>query len=241
MTVSRRDFVKTAAATGAGLTLAVYFQGCGDGATAPDGALAPNAYLRLLPDGAAVVIVGRVEMGQGATTGLAMALAEELDCDWSRVSVEQAHPDKAFRNPLFWNLQVTGISTSIRQGWRPMREAGATARAMLVAAAASRWGVTAASCRTEGGRVHHDLTGRALEYGDLVTEAAALPVPREAPLKDPRDFRLIGRRLDRLDGESKVRGTTTFGWRRRTPRSWVSEVLRPASCVADPEDLRSRV
>ncbi|HOX20470.1 MAG TPA: xanthine dehydrogenase family protein molybdopterin-binding subunit [Gemmatimonadales bacterium] len=226
MTVSRRDFVKTAAATGAGLTLAVYFQGCGDGALSPDGALAPNAFLRLLPDGAAVVIVGRVEMGQGATTGLAMALAEELDCDWSRVSVEQAHPDKAFRNPLFWNLQVTGISTSIRQGWRPMREAGATARAMLVAAAASRWGVTAASCRTEGGRVHHDLTGRALEYGDLVSEAAALPVPREAPLKDPRDFRLVGKRLDRLDGEPKVRGTTTFGIDVRLPGMAYASVER---------------
>jgi len=226
VTVSRRDFVKTAAATGAGLTLAVYFQGCGDGALSPDGALAPNAFLRLLPDGAAVVIVGRVEMGQGATTGLAMALAEELDCDWSRVSVEQAHPDKAFRNPLFWNLQVTGISTSIRQGWRPMREAGATARAMLVAAAASRWGVTAASCRTEGGRVHHDLTGRALEYGDLVSEAAALPVPREAPLKDPRDFRLVGKRLDRLDGEPKVRGTTTFGIDVRLPGMAYASVER---------------
>ncbi len=226
MTVSRRDFVKTAAATGAGLTLAVYFQGCGDGAPAPDGALAPNAFLRLMPNGATTVIVGRVEMGQGATTGLAMALAEELDCDWSQVSVEQAHPDKAFRNPLFWNLQVTGISTSLRQGWRPMREAGATARAMLVAAAASRWGVTAASCRTEGGTVRHDATGRFLDYGALATEAAALPVPREAPLKDPRDFRLVGKRLDRLDAESKVRGTTTFGIDVRLPGMVYASVER---------------
>ncbi|HQR18416.1 MAG TPA: molybdopterin-dependent oxidoreductase, partial [Gemmatimonadales bacterium] len=205
MTVSRRDFVRAVAASGAGLTLAVYFHGCADGAHGPDGALAPNAFLRLMPDGSVTVIVGRVEMGQGATTGLAMILAEELDCDWHRVSVEQAHPDAAFRNPLFWNLQVTGISTSIRQGWRPVRVAGATARAMLVAAAAGRWGVTAASCRTDQGTVYHDPTGRSLEYGVLVAEAAALPVPREAPLKAPRDFRLVGRRLDRLDGEPKVR------------------------------------
>ena len=226
MTVSRRDFVKAAAATGVGLTLAVWFEGCGAGAPGPDGTLAPNAFRRITPDGAVTVIVGRVEMGQGATTGLAMILAEELDCDWSRVSVEQAHPDKAFRNPLFWNLQVTGISTSVRQGWRPMREAGAAARAMLVAAAASRWGVTAASCRTEGGAVHHDATRRSLDYGALAAEAAALPVPREAPLKDPRDFRLLGRRLDRLDGEAKVRGTTTYGIDVRLPGMAYASVER---------------
>jgi len=226
VSLSRRDFVKAAAATGAGLTLAVYFEGCRDVAEAPEGGFAPNAFLRLLPDGTVTVIVGRVEMGQGATTGLAMALAEELDCDWSRVSVEQAHPGKAFRNALFWNLQVTGISTSVRQGWRPMREAGAAARAMLVAAAASRWGVTAASCRTEAGAVHHDATGQTLDYGALAAEAAALAVPREAPLKDPRDFRLIGRRLDRLDGEPKVRGTTTFGIDVRLPGMAYASVER---------------
>ena len=226
MTVSRRDFVQSVAAAGAGLTLAVYFQGCGPGADGADGALAPNAFLQLLPDGAAIVVVGRVEMGQGATTGLAMALAEELDCDWSRVSVQQAPPGRAFRNPLFWNLQVTGISTSIRQGWRPMREAGATGRAMLVAAAATRWGVTAASCRTEDGSVVHDPTGRTIEYGALVRDAAALPVPRGVRLKDPRDFRLIGRRLDRLDGPAKVRGTATFGIDVRLPGMVFASVER---------------
>ena len=127
-------------------------------------------------------------------------------------------------------LIVTGISTSLRQGWRPMREAGATARAMLVAAAASRWGVTAASCRTEGGTVRHDATGRVLDYGALATEAAALPVPREAPLKDPRDFRLVGKRLDRLDAESKVRGTTTFGIDVRLPGMVYASVERCPAC-----------
>ena len=186
----------------------------------------PNALLRLTPAGVVTVVVGRVEMGQGATTGLAMALAEELDCDWQRVVVEQAYPDKAFRNPLFWNLQVTGISTSLRQGWRPMREAGARARAMLVAAAATRWGVTVASCRTEAGMVYHDPTGRSLEYGALVAAAAEMPVPREAPLKDPREFRLIGRRLDRLDGEAKVRGSTTYGIDVRVPDMVYASVER---------------
>ncbi|HMU61825.1 MAG TPA: xanthine dehydrogenase family protein molybdopterin-binding subunit, partial [Gemmatimonadales bacterium] len=224
--VSRRDFVKAAAAVGTGLTLAVYFQGCGNGAPpAPDGVFAPDAFLRLSPDGTVTVVIGRSEMGQGPTTGLAMILADELDCDWNRVGFVQGPAAKAYYNPAL-QAQVTGGSTSIRTGWLPMREAGATARAMLVAAAAGRWGVPAASCSTAEGRVRNDTTGEELEYGALVADASALPVPKDVPLKDPKDFRIIGTSRDRLDNADKVRGVATFGIDVRLPGMAYASVER---------------
>ncbi len=224
--VTRRDFVKAAAAAGTGLTLAVYFQGCANGAPpAPDGVFAPDAFLRLSPDGTVTVVIGRSEMGQGPTTGLAMLLAEELDCDWARVGFMQGPAAKAYYNPAL-QAQVTGGSTSIRTGWLPMREAGATARAMLVAAAAGRWGVPAASCRTAAGMVHNDATGEELDYGTLVAEASALPVPKDVPLKDPKEFRIIGTSRDRLDNADKVRGVATFGIDVRLPGMVYASVER---------------
>jgi isoquinoline 1-oxidoreductase beta subunit len=223
---TRREFVKAAAATGAGLALAIYFQGCGTGAPdAPEGVFAPDAFLRLSPDGTVTVVIGRSEMGQGPTTGLAMLLAEELDCDWSRVTFVQAPAARAYYNPA-WKAQLTGGSTSIRTAWLPMRQAGATARAMLVTAAAGRWGVAAASCSTADSLVHHAASGRSLSYGALVEEASALPVPRDVPLKDAGDFRIIGQTLDRLDNPAKVRGTATFGIDVRLPRMAYASVER---------------
>ncbi|MEZ4413478.1 MAG: xanthine dehydrogenase family protein molybdopterin-binding subunit [Gemmatimonadales bacterium] len=224
--VSRRDFVKAAAVAGTGLTLAVYFQGCGNGAPpVPDGVFAPDAFLRLSPDGSVTVVIGRSEMGQGPTTGLAMILAEELDCDWSRVGFVQGPAAKAYYNPAL-QAQVTGGSTSIRTGWLPMREAGATARAMLVAAAAGRWGVPAASCSTAEGWVRNDVTGEELAYGALVADASALSVPKGVPLKDPMDFRIIGTSRDRLDNAGKVRGVATFGIDVRLPGMAYASVER---------------
>jgi isoquinoline 1-oxidoreductase beta subunit len=228
--VTRRDFVKAAAAVGAGLTLAVYLDGCADGAPPPQaGAFAPDAFLRIAPDGAVTVVVGRSEMGQGASTGLAMIVAEELDADWPRVGFVQGPAARAYyialpSSPL--PVQITGASTSIRNSWKAMRRAGATARAMLVASAASRWGVPASECRTDAGTVRHEGSGRTLEYGALVADAAALDMPRDVPLKDPKDFRLIGRRLDRLDNPDKVRGAATFGIDVRVPGMAYASVER---------------
>ena len=228
--VTRRDFVKAAAAAGAGLTLAVYFQGCGNGAPqAPDGVFAPDAFLRLSPDGTVTVVIGRSEMGQGASTGLAMILADELDADWARVQFIQGPAARAYYIALptsAFPLQITGASTSIRNSWASMRQAGATARAMLVAAAAARWGVPVAACRTEAGVVRHAVSGQSLDYGALVSEAAALSVPNDVPLKDPNDFRIIGRRLDRLDNPDKVRGAATFGIDVRVPGMAYASVER---------------
>ena len=229
--LTRRDFVRAAATAGAGLTLAVYFQGCGNGTPPPPvGAFAPDAFLRIAPDGRVTVVIGRSEMGQGPTTGLAMILAEELDCDWARVTFEQAPAAPAYDIPTVLmpaiRAQITGESTSIPLGWMPMRHAGATARAMLVAAAASRWGVPAAACRTEAGVVRHEASERSLEYGALVADAAALDVPRQVPLKDPKDFRLIGQRLDRLDNPGKLRGAATYGLDVRVPGMAYASVER---------------
>lgn len=228
--VSRRDFVKAAATAGAGLTLAIYFQGCGSDAppptaAVPDGAFAPDAFLRLSPDGSVTVVIGRSEMGQGPITGLAMLLAEELDADWSRVTWTQAPASEAYYNPAL-GAQATGGSTSIRTGWIPMRQAGATARAMLVSAAAAEWGVDARSCTTEVGEVRHAASGRSVPYGRLAAAASALPVPADVPLKDPAAFRLIGQPLDRLDNSGKVLGTATFGIDVRVPGMVYASVER---------------
>ena len=227
---TRRDFVKVVAAVGAGLTLAVYFEGCGNGGPPPPaGEFAPDAFLRLSPDGGVTVVIGRSEMGQGASTGLAMILAEELDADWARVRFVQGPASRAYYIALPTSpfpLQITGASTSIRNSWASMRQAGATARAMLVAAAASRWGVAVASCSTASGTVRNDASGEWLGYGALVAEAAALPVPKDVPLKDPKEFRIIGQRLDRLDNDAKVRGTATFGIDVRVPGMVYASVER---------------
>ncbi len=224
--LTRREFVQAAAVAGAGLTLAISFQGCRVAPPPTGGApFAPNAFLRIRSDGAVTVVIGRSEMGQGPTTALAMVVAEELDCEWSRVSFEQAPAHPAYHD-AFHRGQITGDSVSIRTSWLPMREAGAVGRAMLATAAARVWGVEASACRTEGGAVHHDPSGRTLEYGELATRAAEVPVPDDVHLKDPSEFRLIGESLPRLDTPDKVRGTAGFGLDTRLPGQLYASVER---------------
>ncbi len=171
----------------------------------------PNAYVRVGNDGIVTIVVALVEMGQGSFTAIPMLIAEELEVDLSKVRVEQAPADeKRYGHPLY-GLQVTGGSASIQAAWKGLRQAGATAKAMLVTAAAQRWQVPPAQCRAENGRVRHDLSGRTLDYGALVSHAAALPVPADAPLKDPSAFQLVGTAAPRLDTPSKVNGTAVFG------------------------------
>jgi isoquinoline 1-oxidoreductase beta subunit len=142
---------------------------------------------------------------------MAMILAEELDVAWQRVQVEAAPPsDKLYGNPTF-GIHVTGNSNSIRAFWMPLRQAGAGARAMLVEAAARRWNVDANACRTENGEVIHLASGRKLAYGDLLSDASRLVPPKEAPLKEPVNFRTIGKPLKRLDTPDKVNGKAIYG------------------------------
>ena len=180
-------------------------------AAGPARGFAPNAYVRIGADGVVTIVVALVEMGQGTYTSIPMLIAEELEVDVQRVRIEHAPPDeKRYGHPLY-GLQVTGGSASIPAGWKGLRQAGATAKVMLVTAAAHSWRVPESECRAERGSVTHVPSGRALGYGALATRAAALPVPKDVPLKDPATFRLVGTPAHRLDTPSKVNGTATFG------------------------------
>jgi len=205
--VGRRQFLKVSALAGGGLMLGIDFASPHE-SVAASGAFKPNAWVGVHPDGRVSLVCPRNEMGQDVHTSLTMLLAEELAVDPSQVTVEEAPPDPVYFNKLMGS-QITGGSTSIRDAWEPLRNAGATARAMLVSAAAARWKVPAAECRAAGGHVFHG--GRKLAYGALAVEAARLPVPRDVKLKSAGDFSVIGKSLPRLDGADKARGRTMFG------------------------------
>ena len=215
-TVSRRDFVRVSAAIGGGLLVSVYGAGCkpsGDGAAvAASGPFEPNAFIRIDPDGSVTILSKHLEMGEGNYTGLATLVAEELDADWSKVKVIGAPADaKKYANLLF-GRQGTGGSSAIANSWEQHRTAGAAARAMLVSAAAKQWGVAETELTTEPGVVVHAKSNRRAEYGSLVGGAAKLTAPEKVPLKDPKDFRYIGKEnvTPRTDAPAKSNGTAEF-------------------------------
>ncbi|MBR1218054.1 xanthine dehydrogenase family protein molybdopterin-binding subunit [Bradyrhizobium sp. U87765 SZCCT0131] len=206
---SRRSFLLTSAAIGSGMVLSLSLPlGSSEASTE---AFAPNAFIQIGSDGQVVLIMPYVEMGQGTYTSIPMLIAEELEVSLSQVRLDHAPPnEKLYANPLL-GVQATGNSNAMRGGWMPMRQAGATARTMLVAAAAKRWGVDAKVCRAQDGQVVHQPTGRKLKYGELAAEAAKLPIPANVTLKSPDQFKLIGTPVKRLDGPSKVDGTAQYG------------------------------
>src|SRR6202165_3260370 len=175
------------------------------------GQFAPNAFIRIDHAGKTTLVMPQVEMGQGVYTAVAMILAEELDADFAQLTLEHAPPnDKLYGNPTF-GLQVTGNSNSIRAFWKPLREAGAGARAMLVQAAAREWQVEPASCTTANGEVTHKDSGRKLAYGALALAASSQTPPKDVALKDPNNFTLIGKPLKRFDTPDKVNGKAVYG------------------------------
>jgi isoquinoline 1-oxidoreductase subunit beta len=217
-TLSRRTLLRVGAAAGGGLLLGFHAgmalaavantEGLAPPATGP---FAPDAFIRIARDGHVTLVMPQVEMGQGIYTAHAMMLAEELDADFAQVSVEAAPPsDALYANPVF-GLQATGNSNSVRAFWKKLRQAGAAARALLVQAAAAQWKVDPASCTTNAGAVLHPPTGRKLTYGALADAAAKLVPPANPPLKDPKDFKLIGKPLHRLDTPDKVNGKALYG------------------------------
>jgi isoquinoline 1-oxidoreductase beta subunit len=217
--LSRRGFLQIGAAAGGGLMLGVSLPFASGAAEAADAdSFAPDAFIRIGGDGQIVLTMPYVEMGQGTYTSIPMLIAEELEVDLSQVRLEHAPPnDKLFGNPLLGGLQGTGGSTAIRAAWKPMRQAGATARTMLVSAAAMRWNVDPTSCRAQGGEVLHTSTGRRIKYGELAADAAQLPVPENVALKRPEEFKLIGTPAKRLDAAAKVNGTAIYGIDARPP------------------------
>ncbi len=221
--VSRRDFLKTSALAGGGLLIGFTLPGASRLAEAA-GEFKPNAFIRITPNNQVTVICGLSEMGQGVHTAIPMLVAEELEADWSRIKVEQAPADPAFKNP-FMGFQATGGSTSVRVNWEPMRKAGATAREMLIAAAAETWKADKADCRAEKGMVVHK-SGKKLTYGRLAAKAAAQPVPSDIKLKDPKEFKIIGKGAKRLDTPAKVNGSAVFGMDVRLPGMLTAVVAR---------------
>jgi isoquinoline 1-oxidoreductase subunit beta len=176
-----------------------------------DEKFAPNAFIRIDGSDQVTLMMPQVEMGQGIYTGVATILAEELDADLTQVVLQHAPPDeKLYANPVF-GIQATGGSTSVRAFWTPLRKAGAAARAMLIKAAADEWQVTPASCSAAHGTVLHNESGRRFRYGELVDAASKLSVPIDVPLKDPKNFALIGKPLRRLDTPDKVNGKVIYG------------------------------
>ncbi len=224
--LNRREAIKTAAVLGGGLILACYFSVPGSvQAEEEKMAFAPNAFLRIGSDGTVLFIDNKSEMGQGVYTSLPMILAEELDCDWSSVRVEPAPVDPAYNHTTF-GAQVTGGSTSVRTEWKRLALAGATARAMLVQAAAQNWQIAPEACRTENSQVIHP-DGKKLDYGSLAEKAAQLKVPVEVKLKNPSKYTLIGKPIHRLDSPEKINGKAIFGIDARVPGMAVAVIARP--------------
>jgi isoquinoline 1-oxidoreductase subunit beta len=212
--LSRRVLLTGGLASGFLLAFHLPLRAANEPVQPPDdtsGKFAPNAFIRIDQAGHTTLVMPQVEMGQGIYTGVAMILAEELDADFAQVTLEHAPPnEKLYANPAF-GIQATGGSTSVRVFWTPLREAGASARAMLVQAAAREWQVEPASCTTANGEVIHTESGRKLSYGALTTAASSETPPKDVPLKDPKDFVLIGKPLKRLDTPGKVDGKTVYG------------------------------
>jgi isoquinoline 1-oxidoreductase subunit beta len=210
-TPSRREFIKTGALVTSGLVIAFTVPGAKRFARAersPAGPFAPNAFLRVGTDDSVTVLLPHSEMGQGIWTTLPMLIAEELDADWSRIRVEHAPAAPAYAHTAF-GMQMTGGSSSTWSEFDRCRQAGAMARAVLVAAAAQRFGVESLACRTENGVV---ISGsKRARYGELAEAASKLPVPKTVPLKDPKDWKLIGKPTKRLDTPEKITGRARFG------------------------------
>jgi isoquinoline 1-oxidoreductase subunit beta len=225
--MERRQFLKFSLAASGGLLLGLYLPGKSKLALAQEQSASvfmPNAFVRIGTDERVTVIVNHSEMGQGVYTALPMLLAEELDADWKNVGFESAPVDAKYNHPVF-GMQITGGSTSVWSAFEQFRKAGAAARAMLIAAAAQRWGVDPATLRTESGAVL-DRKSRKLTYGQLAEAAAKMTPPADVALKDPKTFKLIGKPVKRLDTAEKVNGKAIFGIDVKLPQMLTAVVAR---------------
>jgi isoquinoline 1-oxidoreductase subunit beta len=228
-TTSRRRFLQAGSA-GIGLMLGFHWPLGGNkfAAAATPSAFAPNAFVRIAKDNSVTVIAKHLEMGQGIYTGLATILAEELDADWAQIRVESAPANAALYNNLNWGpMQGTGGSSGINNSYTQLRQAGATARAMLVMAAAKEWGVPPNEITVNRGRLEHKATARKATFGQLAELAASMSPPAEVTLKQPANFRLIGARLPRVDARAKTNGTARFALDVRPPGALHAVIARP--------------
>lgn len=233
LNVSRRSFIVGGAQAGAGLVLGVSLAGCAsdDGMSSdvqmPEKTFEANAFVTVGTDGKITVMVKHLEMGQGTYTGLATLVAEELDADWNQVRAINSEANPERYNNLFWGkFQGTGGSTAIANSFTQLREAGAAARAMLVAAAAASWNVPASEITTDNSVAYHKASGRQIGYGALAELASMQTVPEKVTLKDPSQFKLIGTKVSRKD-TGKINGTAVFTQDVKLPGQLTAMVARP--------------
>jgi len=227
---SRRDFLMAGGVLGGGLIIGVCLPGCRKGEeqpVVPDEPFVPNAFIRIDPDDAVTIICHKSEMGQGIYTALPMLVAEELDADWSKVRVQQSKVDPAYDHTMYGPMMVTGGSTSVRSEWDRLRNAGAAARTMLIAAAAKRWQVGVDTCRASRGFVIHGDGKQRLSFGQLAGDAAKQALPKEVQLKASDRFDLLGKPLARLDIPAKTNGQAVFGLDVTIPGLLCAVLARP--------------
>ena len=225
-TLNRRTFLKVSAAAGGGLIVGGFLPGMSDLTVEAAGLFEPSIWVKIGADESVTMTLTMLEMGQGVMTSMPMLVAEELDIDWNKIKIEWAPADQKYGNPGFGGQQLTAGSNSVRSMWKVLRESGATARAMLMTAAAQTWGVAENTVSTEKGDVVHKASGRRLKYGALVDKAAALPVPKTVALKAPKDFNVLGQSLQRLDIPEKVNGKAEFGLDVKRPGMLIARVVR---------------
>ena len=226
--VARRDFLKTASAITGAFWISAYVPELAAYAAQDAGKaqFAPNAFVRIAPDETVTIIANHSEMGQGVYTSIPMLINEELEADWSKINVEAAPVDPAYNHTVY-GVQMTGGSSTTPSEWERLRKMGAMARLMLVSAAAEKWNVPASSCHVENGFVVHSDSKRRASYGSLAVAASQLKPPADIPLKDPKQFTLVGKSKRRLDTPSKVNGTAQFGLDVRLPGMLYAVVARP--------------
>src|SRR5437660_2265722 len=216
--MTRRSFLVAAAAAGGGLALGLKLPfGGPDVVRAADGLPEINAWVVIRPDDTVVIRIARSEMGQGTMTGLAQLVAEELDCDWSKVSIEFPTPGQNLARNRVWGNYFTAGSRGIRESNDYVRKAGATARTMLIQAAADQWKVPAAECGAAKSVITHKPSGRTTTYGKVAEAAAKLEPPKDVPLKDPKDWKIAGKPLKRLDTPDKLTGKAPYSIDVRLP------------------------
>jgi isoquinoline 1-oxidoreductase beta subunit len=215
--IDRRSFIIGTATVGGGLALGLNLPLGGSVVRAQDGSPEVTAWVVIRPDDTVVIRVARSEMGQGTITGLAQMVAEELECDWSKVTTEYPTPGQSVARKRVWGDFSTGGSRGIRDSHQYVREGGATARVMLVQAAANAWGVPASECSVANSVITHRPSGRTTTYGKVAEAAAKLTPPAKVPLKDPKEWKLIGKPVKRLDTLPKVTGAQVYGFDLKLP------------------------
>jgi isoquinoline 1-oxidoreductase beta subunit len=221
--VNRRTFLKLSTAVGGGLLLGFRWLAAATAETSSTAAtFSPNAFIHIAPSGKITLLSQNPEVGQGIKTAFPMIIGEELDVEWQDVTIEQAPLDTTH-----YQRQVAGGSGSIRASYTILREAGASARALLVSAAAQQWGVKASTCTTAKSRVHHAASGRSLSYGELADAASKLPLPQSVPLKDPADFTLLGTRVATADLHQIVTGAQPYGIDTKRPGMLYGAISNP--------------